>query len=328
MASADPNVIALTGSASRWMREALEGWANNDYEAIAMLAPMAVEHLGKAALWHRHPSLLVPLAPNAEESLHILTDKPELANPRLRTIGLKLVLDRLGRCLVDFPLSRDRRQNLVDTRNGSVHAGLPTESLQVLTDALAVCGSLLADLSLSDTDFYGDQKWNVSGILSKQRSDVEATVAAKMARARNHLSQLEQRLGPEVFEETCIALEAQAPSVVDDYGLTRDQIVMNRVCPECGSRGRLHGRLDADPEVEWDVDPDGQGGYTPVYAGATWTLFLFPQGFACNVCQLGLAGPAELNAGDLPASRVQIEEDQLDDDFDLNDFIRANYYDD
>ncbi len=64
-----------------------------------MLAPIGVEHLGKAALWRRHPALLVPLTPNAEESLHLLIGKPDLAHPRLRTIGLALVIQRLEKSL-------------------------------------------------------------------------------------------------------------------------------------------------------------------------------------------------------------------------------------
>lgn len=326
---ADNSVAALVKSASRWIREAMEGWADDDYEAIALLAPIAVEHLGKAALWRRHPSLLVPLSANGEESLYILTERPDLTNRRLRTIGLSTVLNRLDRCLNDFPLSKERRQRLVDIRNGSVHAGLRTESRHVLTDALTVCGALLADLGLSDNDFYGDQRWNVGGLLSQQRDGVHATVAAKMARARNHLTRLEARLGREVFDQTCAALEANAihtfePDVYSSF--TRDWVAFDRECPECGSQGRIIGRLEADLDADWDVEPNGDGTYESFYIGETWTLFLTPQSFGCNVCQLSLVDRDELRAGGLEYTRYEVDENDLDSDFDLQDFIRANYY--
>ena len=79
-------------SASASMQEALAAWIDDDHRKIAMNAPLAVELLGKAALWRESPTLLLPLTNNAEGSLFILAQKPDLTTTGLRTIGLAVVL--------------------------------------------------------------------------------------------------------------------------------------------------------------------------------------------------------------------------------------------
>jgi hypothetical protein len=79
--------VRLISSAARWMNDALNAWAVDDYGKVAVLAPLAVEHLGKAALWRENPVLVIPLSPDAEASLFSLATQPDLASPKLRTVG-------------------------------------------------------------------------------------------------------------------------------------------------------------------------------------------------------------------------------------------------
>jgi hypothetical protein len=71
----------LLAGARNWMREALSAWLNEDFDRAAASAPMALELLGKAALWHANPALLVPLEPNQEAALVALTTDPSLDSP-------------------------------------------------------------------------------------------------------------------------------------------------------------------------------------------------------------------------------------------------------
>jgi hypothetical protein len=71
----------MVQSAARWMQNALTAWTEDDFPAVATLAPLAVEHLWKAVLWNANPALLVPLSPDAEASLFILVDRPDLDAP-------------------------------------------------------------------------------------------------------------------------------------------------------------------------------------------------------------------------------------------------------
>ncbi|MBL1080355.1 hypothetical protein JK358_38775 [Nocardia sp. 2] len=83
------DVAHLVESASGWMGEALDAWSDDDYAKVSLLAPLAVEHLGKAVLWQVNPVLVVPLSPDAEASLVKLATTPGLTDPKLRTVGLK-----------------------------------------------------------------------------------------------------------------------------------------------------------------------------------------------------------------------------------------------
>lgn len=60
---------SLVASAATWMREALSAWAEDQFGKVAALAPLGVEHLGKAVLWRANPVLLLPLSSDAEASL-------------------------------------------------------------------------------------------------------------------------------------------------------------------------------------------------------------------------------------------------------------------
>jgi hypothetical protein len=79
-------------------------------------------------------------------------------------------------------------------------------------------------------------------------------------------------------------------------------------------KGRLFGRVDADPEADWDVEPVGGGQYETVLAGVYWKLLFSPQAYACNVCRLFLNGPEELGESGLPASRYEIAPEDLSED--------------
>lgn len=318
----DHSVDALTGSSSRWLRQALTSWANEDYAAVAMLAPIALEHLGKAALWKRNPALLVPLASNAEESLRILTLQPDLTNSKLRTVGLALVLQRLSRFIDPYPLTVDSAKLIVDTRNGSVHVGARTQSGPLLRDVLTACEALIDDLSLSRSVFYGDQAANVRGLLDEKRTDTENTVAAKMAKARNHITDLQAKLGATAFSEAVSTLQDEAAEQ-DHAGRYPGGIAIDTACPECASTGRLAGWLDADPQPEWDQEKVG-GRYETFLLAVGWELTLVPNSFVCNVCKLALDGPLELEAAKLPATRTVIDRSALEEDFDVEEFLRES----
>lgn len=314
----------LVDSAARWMDDALKAWTVDDYARVAVLAPLAVEHLGKAVLWRQSPALVVPLAAEAEASLLILTTKPDLGNPKLRTVGLATLLTRLEQLLGGLPIDAKRRQRMVAIRNGAMHVGFPVQSRHVLIDALAVCGALLERLGEDSRAFYGDYYSSARGLLDAQRSEVGHRVAANLARARSHLKDLKERLGEPMFEETTDRLQELAAVALDpnDYGA--DFWGVDADCPVCGSKGRLFGRVDVEPDVDFDVEPLGGGEYETVPV-VGWAVVLFPQAFACHVCRLTLHGPEELGECGLPASVHDVEPTDLGEDFDPALFAEAEY---
>lgn len=311
-------------SAAQWMDDALNAWAEDDFGKVAVLAPLAIEHLGKAVLWRQNPVLVVPLTADAENSLFSLATQPDLANPRLRTVGLSILLRRLDQLLGGLPIDQKQRSRMVEIRNGAMHVGSPAQSRHVLVDCLAVCNLLLERLDKDFRSFYGDHYHNVRALLDEKRTEVGHRVTAKRARARRRLGELEERLGDEVFQETTDRLEERAADVLrpDDFGSGLD--AKDAECPECGSKGRLFGYADVSADVDFEVESIGNGEYES-YPVAGWLVTFAPQTFACNVCRLTLHGPQELSEAELPSSRHEVDPRDLGEDFDPECFADSHY---
>jgi hypothetical protein len=80
----------LIAGAERWIGEALDAWSEGDQPKVTLMAPMAVELLGKAALWRENPVLLVQLNDQHETSLVLLATHPDLATKGVKTVGLQI----------------------------------------------------------------------------------------------------------------------------------------------------------------------------------------------------------------------------------------------
>lgn len=179
---------ALIKHAERWIREALEAWAEDDHAKVALLAPIAVELLGKATLWRENPVLLVPLQDRHENTLFLVATRPDLTMKGVRTIGLRIVLSRLLKLLGDLPVVGERRERVVDVRNGAVHVGTSEESRYVLLDCLAVMAMLLSRMGLARGAFFGEQANTVNALLDERKTEISRTVAARMTKARLRLT--------------------------------------------------------------------------------------------------------------------------------------------
>ncbi|MEU2257704.1 hypothetical protein [Nocardia xishanensis] len=306
------DVEQLIDSASVWIAEALNAWSDDDYMKVGLLAPLAVEHLGKAVLWKKNPVLVVPLTSNAEASLLNLATAPNLADPKLRTVGLAELWTRLETVIGPISVARNRRNRMVEIRNGAMHVAVPTTSRHVLIDALTLCNQFLEWLKHDPEWFYGDHQANVKHLVAEGHSEVQHRVAAKLARARRNLTQLENRLSEAVFQETTERLEDDAI-----YDLAVEAVwAVDRDCPECGRRGRLAGPIGLDTTI-YAGDPDGDH-------ASGWKVTMSPDRFGCNVCRLMLDNVQELSAAGLP-SWLTIDPDDLGPDFDPDHEAERRY---
>lgn len=317
---------ALIIGAKRWIREALDAWTEDDQAKVALMAPMAVELLGKATLWRENPVLLVQLNDRHELSLFLLSTRPDLATKGVKTIGLQIVLNRLIKLLGDLPVVKDRREHMVDVRNGAVHIGVGEQSRFVLLDCLTVVGVLLERLGIERKDFYGPHIDTVEALLDERKSEISRQVTVKMAMARARLTRLEEILGEPAFEKATDELEEQRWTLDPDDFVTRGGGV-EVACPECGSKARLFGDVDVSGEADYDVEPLGGDQYKTI-AAPYWQVRLGPKTFFCMVCNLQLHGTQELAEAGLPARYFDISNEDLGPDFDLGGHIRAMYEDD
>ena len=101
---------------------------------------MAVELLGKAALWRTNPLLvLAPEVVKDSASIVKLASGPDLRAPRMKTIYLAEVLKRIAILLSGLPLDQAQQDRLCDVRNG----GRPCRSARPLatSDRRQPCSS-------------------------------------------------------------------------------------------------------------------------------------------------------------------------------------------
>jgi hypothetical protein len=307
----------LVASASAWMQEALLAWSENDFKKVSAVAPLGVEHLGKAVLWWTSPTLLVPLTRDAEPALFALATKPDLDDPRLKTVGLSGVFERLVQLLPDFPIDDKARKRMVSVRNGAMHVGTSSTSRNVLLDSLTVCRVLLDHLGQDPKGFYGEHLRSALGLMDEKRTELGDRVAAKRAKAARDLASLGAR-----FDDWIEDRETEAEELSpNDFGA--DLWGMAQNCPECGHRGRLFGRVEVDPQIEEHTPVDDTAPPDAYLAG--WNIDLYPEAFECRVCELILHGRDEVAAAGLPSGRQEISTDDLGYDFDPATYAEHRY---
>jgi hypothetical protein len=304
-----------------WVQDALSAWAREEHTKVPALAPIAVEHLGKALLWNTNPVLVLPLSSQYEAVLMELATNPEFASPKLRTIGLDLVLGRVRRLLGALDVTEESCRRLVAARNGSIHVGTAGQARDVLTDSLTLLNTFLDALDLPAEQLYGDYGSTARVLVTEHQSAVEKTVAEKMARARHKLIEMENTLTSEAFDAATNEMERQARFDAE-VNLSPEDGALEQSCPECGSQGMLCGWLELDPVVDWDHEPMGGGQYRAIPVGS-WDVFLHPREFFCTVCGLTLSDRQELGATGLPAGeKLDVGPGDLGPSFDPDETAR------
>lgn len=319
------DVVSLVVSASSWTDDAMKAWAAGDFAKVGLMAPTAVEHLGKAALWNKNPVLLVQLDSNEEASLMSLATAPNLASKTLRTVGLKLVLTRVEKVLGGAPvLVKSDRERMVNVRNGIMHVGTGELSRHVLLDALTVTNALLAHLDIDPETFHGTHATNVTELLDAKRTETGHTVLEKRARAQQRIGQLTDSLGRSGYEEAAGGLEAKREDLTPPDGLGYQIEATDHDCPECKNIGRLFGYIELEDQMDFDVESLGGGQYESVPM-PYWEIWFSPQAFECAVCRLSLTIPAEVNEAGISIDRREVSPDDLGDGFALDEVIRNRY---
>jgi hypothetical protein len=234
-------------------------------------------------------------------------------------------MNRLIKLLGDLPVVKDRRERMVDVRNGAVHVGAGEESRYVLLDCLAVVGVLLERLGIERKDFFEPHTGTVDALLDERKTEISRQVAVKMAKARARLTRLEETLGEAAFEKATDELKEQRWTLdPDDFVTGGGGVEVD--CPDCGSKARLFGDVDVSGEVDYDVEPLGGGRYDAIEV-PYWRVSLGPVTFFCMVCNLQLHGTQELAEARLPSRYFDVSSKELGPDFDIDEHIRAMEWD-
>ncbi|MCX4824378.1 hypothetical protein OG883_31895 [Streptomyces sp. NBC_01142] len=171
---------SLLASAQRQMIRAMSAWCTSDNDMAVLHGGIATEHLLKALLAARHPSLLVD-GRDFNSLLHATGQSTYAASPetKVKTIG---ALDAFKRAaaLITMPVKERDLDPLLTARNGVAHLGAHDDA--VTHDALAitvtVADAVLTDLQEDIPTFWGP--W-ADTRLDLEQMQRDAQIAAEQA---------------------------------------------------------------------------------------------------------------------------------------------------
>ncbi|MFJ2517288.1 hypothetical protein ACIPEL_28135 [Streptomyces griseoviridis] len=148
---------SLLASAQRQMNRAMSAWCTSDNDMAVLHAGIGTEHLLKALLAARHPSLLVD-GRDFNSLLHATGQSTYAASPetKVKTIG---ALDAFRRtvALITMPVKERDIEPLLTARNGVAHLGAHNDALthDALAIAVTVADVVLTDLQEDISSFWG-----------------------------------------------------------------------------------------------------------------------------------------------------------------------------
>jgi hypothetical protein len=247
-------------------------WAMDDsartFDEQALLAAMALELLGKAALARISPLLI---ADPSESGLNVMIAAGLVdGDRRFVTVAAKTVYSR---CALAFkPFREDEAKKITQARNAFVHGAapafttMPAEAWWPRYWSLAVI--LVNAMDREIVDLVGTSRDAVvEAHLAQNRLNIEHRTQMLIERARLRLAQ---------FRAGSLPVRTAGdwkPGTSTSAGLRRS---CSATCPACASDdGRLEGDEVEGVEVEWDRD-----------FGAIVTLSVATDYFGCSNCGL------------------------------------------
>lgn len=296
----------LLESARQWMADALDAYRDDVHRRVPALAPLSLEHLGKALLAKRDPVLLLQLGNGHESSLLLLAGHGRPGDrSKLRTIGLSQVLSRVAMLIGEPPTTKADVAWVVEQRNGAMHVGEASQetSLKTLATVLRLTQWMLEDLAISTTEFFGEGASLAGSLLDQRATAMQRSVTKRMQAAKAQFERLVSVVTDADDRARLVAsLEERVPERPWDF----DEPIHAhpQVCPSCGSSGRLSGPVDLD--VDGEAEPDGDGGVSY----NAWVVIEFkPDEFDCGVCSLALRGKDELDVAGIGEAPEVLEQD-------------------
>ena len=285
----------LSGSSATFARSALQA-QHDDHRVFLLHAATALEHLAKAVLAARHPSLIV--ATNDFESLlHACGESAVARRPRskMRTINAADAIARAARFVPTVEALAPDLELLILVRNGVAHLG-EASSGRRRRCACSVPedfrGAPRAALKLDRAAYWGEFVDLVESALKENVEKVRLRVETALAIARQ---EFEKRFG-ELDEATRQAMlrvieAGYAPEKYDEQLLD---------CPACGTPALTFGSVKVEMDEDWDHHEGVLIGVQPYFT-------FIPNRLRCSACGLELDGRDELDAAGI-AEPWQLED--------------------
>jgi hypothetical protein len=188
VAEQDDNQLSkqLADSSAAFARSALRA-QHDDHRVFLLHAATAIEHLAKAILARRHPSLIV--ASNDFESLlHACGEGAAARRTRtkMRTINATDAIDRAGRFVPTIEALVPDLELLILVRNGVAHLGEASsdDADGVLIAYLKASEELRAALEIDRNGYWGEFVDLVESALKENVQNARLRVESALANAR------------------------------------------------------------------------------------------------------------------------------------------------
>ncbi|MGW5048671.1 hypothetical protein [Streptomyces griseoluteus] len=171
---------SLLASAQRQMNRAMSAWCTSDNDMAVLHGGIGTEHLLKALLAARHPSLLVD-GRDFNSLLHATGQSTYAASPetKVKTIGALDAFKRVA-TLITMPVKERDVDPLLTARNGVAHLGTHDDAIthDALVIAVTLADAVLTDLQENIPTFWGP--WADSR-LDLEQMQRDAQIAAEQA---------------------------------------------------------------------------------------------------------------------------------------------------
>lgn len=277
----------LARSSGEFAVSALAAMSDGKHSVFLLHAATALEHLAKAVLAARSPSLIAVAGKDNFESLLLLLGETKVATPgaKIRTIGAREALDRAGRFAPECASLVEDLRLLIWVRDGVVHlADASSASVEEVLVPYLKASEELRELLGIDRDVYWDRFLDlVDQALKEHVEQVHLRVEAALAVARSEFERRFGDLGDDAKKIVLTAIE-ESYSPKEKY---EEQLIE---CPACGTPAVVFGSLREELDEDWD---HREG----VLLGVHLASVLFtPTSLRCHACHLELSGRDEMDA--------------------------------
>lgn len=312
---------SLLASAQRQMNRAMSAWCTSDNDMAVLHGGIGTEHLLKAFLAARHPSLLVD-GRDFNSLLHATGQSAYAAYPetKVKTVGA-LDAFRRAAALITMPVKERDLDPLLTARNGVAHLGAHDDAIthDALAIAVTVADAVLTDLQEDIPKFWGlwadtrqdlermQRDAQITADQAFKRVDVEDAVGPHLEDWEDGLLEpMAQDFRSGNFQAAQIAVAVKVRCAkklyrVLYYGKTTKEIAKADMvepeadrseygeclyrsvkCPVCGTDGDVHASINNQPKL-----PKKKG-------RRTRSRGEFPDYFDCYTCGLELDNRYEL----------------------------------
>jgi hypothetical protein len=282
----------LIESAQEFGRSALAAFLGSRWRQSLQDSGTTLEHLAKAFLSGKHPSLIVD-GTSFDALLHAASlPHSRIPADRIRTVNAREAVSRCAQMVPSLNQLRDDLILLIDVRNGVVHLGDKDEaaSKRTLVPFLKACETFLKEAGEPRDRFWGDAySTMVMTRISDSVKEAEVRAADAIASAK---AAFDSRFaGQDTAVKSAIIKAIEASYDAEKYD---EQLVD---CPACYSTAILHGSTDVRWEAEYDYD-----GHEAYAVGVAPIVTFYAGHLNCRVCGLELDAEDELAAADVELS--------------------------